>query len=407
MFVRLVKFAWQSVWKNRRRTIITGLAVGLGLASVMFTDALMNGMSTHMISQTTMSWMGDGQIHGEGFRETGRITLTVNRPDSVMAMLEADTTVTAFTCRIISPASLQSTMEMKPVTMIGVDPATDPGMSMLEAAVDTGSYLSGNTTDLIIGWKLAQDLDASLGDVIVITAAEADSGLASNLFYVTGICRFGSDVQDRYSAFIDIDVAGSMLGLEGDFHEVAFRLTDVDMGRDPSLPIWARYSVFGNLAQGWAELASQVGSMLKMVNMSMMITAIILFGLVVFGIVNSLFMSVYERMYEFGVMKAVGTRPSALGTMVMLEAFWLGVVSMIIGTLLGMLIIWITSKTGIDFGDLEVSGVIFDSAIHPISDWSRLWVLPVATLLLTTIAGIYPGIHAGRLNAATAMRKSL
>ncbi len=407
MFGRLVKFAWRSVWKNRRRTIITGLAVGLGLASMMFTEALMSGMSTHMISQTTMSWMGDGQIHREGFRETGRITLTVNRPDSILAMLEADTSVTAFTTRIISPASLQSTMEMKPVTMIGVDPATDPGLSMLEAAVDTGSYFSGDSTDLIIGWKLAQDLDATLGDVIIITAAEADSGLASSLFFVTGICRFGSDVQDRYSAFVDIGLAGSMLGLEGEFHEVALRLTDIEMGRDPALPIWSRYSVFGNSAEGWAELASQVGSMLNMVNMSMMITAIILFGLVVFGIVNSLFMSVYERMYEFGVMKAVGTRPSALATMVVLEAFWLGVVSILIGTVLGILIIWITSKTGLDFGMIEVSGVIFDSAIHPITDWSRLWIYPVATLLLTTLAGIYPGIHAGRLNAAAAMRKSL
>ena len=407
MLGRLVEFSWRNVWKNRRRTIITGLAVGVGLAAMMFTEALMAGMSAHMIRQTTGSWMGDGQIHMEGFRETGRIALTISEPDSMIAMLTVDSTVEAFTCRVISPASLQSAMEMKPVTMIGVDPATDPGLSMLEAAVDTGSYLGGGSTDLIIGWKLAEDLDAVLGDVIVITAAQVDSGLASSLFYVSGICRFGSDDLDRYSAFVDIAAAGDMLRLEGGFQEIAIRLRNTEAGLDPSFPVWAKYSVFGNEALGWGELAEQVRSMLGMVNLSMMITAVILFGLVVFGIVNSLFMSVYERMYEFGVMKSVGTRPGTICVMVILEAFWLGIVSMVIGTLFGLLIIRITSWTGVDFGTIEVSGVIFDSAIRPMVNWSRIWIYPVATLLLTTASGIYPGIHAGRLNAASAMKKSL
>jgi len=407
MFGRLVSFAWRSVCKNRRRTVITSLAVGFGLAALMFTEALMTGMSTHMVDQTTNAWMGDAQIHRNGFRETGGIALTVNEPDSITEMLRTDSIVVAFTARIISPASLQSTMEMKPVTMIGIDPETEPTVSMLETAVDSGAFFSGDSTDLIIGHKLAEDLDASLGDLIVITVADADSGLSSNLFFVTGICNFGSDDLDRYTAFVDIGTAGRMLGLEGRFHEIAIRLTDSDMGMDESLPFWSRYSICGNTALGWASLATQVKAMLNMTKMSIAITAVILFGLVVFGIVNSLFMSVYERMYEFGVMKAVGTRQGTISVMVILEAFWLAVISMILGSIMGLVIVGITSKTGIDFGNIEVSGIIFDSAIHPILKWSGIWMYPVFTLLLTTAAGIYPGIHAGRLNAAEAMRKSL
>ena len=407
MFGRLTALAWRSIWKNRRRTLITGLAVGVGLAALMFSEALMTGMTDHMVRQTTRAWIGDGQIHREGFRETGRTVLTVAAPDSMTAMLQSDSLIEAFTCRLISPASMESTSEMRPVTMIGVDPATDPGLTMLEAAVDSGSYFSGDSTDLVIGWKLARDLDAVVGDLIVITVARADSGLTSRLFFVTGICFFGSDDLDRYTAFVDIRAAGEMLGLQGECHEIAFRLPDDGMGLDRSLPLWSRYSVLGNRALGWGEIAGQVESMLGMVDMSMAISAVILFGLVVFGIINSLFMSVYERMYEFGVMKAIGTRPGTVAVVVILEAFWLGVVSMAIGSLLGLAVIWITSGTGIDFGSIEFSGVIFDSAIHPSASWGRMWPYPAATVLLTTLAGVYPGIHAGRLNAASAMRKSL
>ena len=407
MFIRLVKFAWKIIWRNFRRTVITGLAVGLGLGSMMFTDALMQGMSAYMIQTTTESWMGDAQIHRDGFLDTRNINLVIKRPDSTLSMLEQDSTVSFYTPRILSPASATSTTELKPVTLIGVDSGTDPEVTMLETAIDSGYYLSGDSTELIIGYKLADDLNAGLGDVIVITVAQAGSGLSSGMFFVTGICRFGNDNLDRYSAFINLTSAGRMLGIPGEIHEIAVRFPRAEMGADTSLGFWRRFSVFGNSALGWPELAPQVNAMLGMINISMAIMSAILFGLVVFGIVNSLFMSVYERMYEFGVMKAVGTRTGTITTMVVLEAFWIAVISTVIGSAIGMLLIWITSRTGISFGQIEVSGVVFDKPLYPVLRLSRMWIYPLFTLILTTAAGIYPGIHAGRLNPAEAMRKSL
>ncbi|MEN8209099.1 MAG: FtsX-like permease family protein [Candidatus Fermentibacteria bacterium] len=407
MFSRLLKFAWKVIWRNFRRTLITGIAVGLGLGAIMFTEALMQGMSTHMIQTTTESWMGDAQIHGNGFLDTRNINLVIKRPDSILSLLELDSSVSFYTPRILSPASATSATEMKPVTLIGVDMQTDPEVTMLKTAIDSGFYFSGDSTELIIGYKLAEDLDAGLGDVIVITAAQAGSGLSSSMFFVSGICRFGNDNLDRYSAFINISAAGAMLGIQGEIHEIAVRFPQVEMGADTSLGFWSRFSVFGNTALGWPELAPQIGSLLNMVNVSMAIMAAILFGLVVFGIVNSLFMSVFERMYEFGVMKAVGTRTGTITVMVILEAFWIAVISTVTGIAIGLLIIWITSKTGISFGDLEVSGVMIDRPIYPEMILSRIWIFPLFTLILTTAAGIYPGIHASRLNPAEAMRKSL
>ena len=407
MFIRLVKFAWKIIWRNFRRTVITGLAVGLGLGSLMFSDGLMQGMTAHMIQTTTESWMGDAQIHRDGFLDTRNINLIIKRPDSTLSMLDADSTISCYTARILSPASVTSTTELKPVTLIGVDSETDPEVTMLETAIDSGYYLSGDSTELIIGYKLAGDLNAGLGDVIVITVAQAGSGLSSSMFFVSGICHFGSDNLDRYSAFVNLTTAGRMLGIPGEIHEIAVKFPQVEMGADTSLGFWRRFSVFGNNAVGWPELAPQVNSMLNMVDMSMAIMAAILFGLVVFGIVNSLFMSVYERMYEFGVMKAVGTRTGTITTMVILEAFWIAVISTVIGIAIGLLLIWITSRTGINFGEIEVSGVVFNKPIYPVLRLSRMWIYPLFTLILTTAAGIYPGIHAGRLNPAEAMRKSL
>jgi len=393
--------------KNGRRTIITGLAVGFGLASMIFYESLMQGMGAHMIESTTGSWMGDAQIHRNGFMDTKRIDLTVNQPDSVFSRLREDSTVYACTARILSPASIASSTELKPVTLIGVDRETDTKVTMLEAAVIAGSYLSPDSMDLIIGRKLANDLNVQPGDVIVVTVAQKDSGLTRNMFLVSGICSFGNDDLDRYTAFVNLSTAGRMLGIPVDVHEIAVRFCRDRTGTDEFLNFTREFSVFGNSALGWPDLAPQVNTMISMVNASMAATALILFGLVVFGIVNSLFMSVYERMYEFGIMKALGTRPGTISIMIILEAFWIAVISTLIGSAIGLLIILITSKTGISFGEIEFSGVVFNKPIFPLLRFSRIWIYPFFTLILTTASGIYPGIHAGRLNPSEAIRKSL
>ncbi len=138
----MAKFSWRSIWRNKRRTIITCLAVGFGLAALLFSDGLMQGMAVYMVSGTTDPWMGDAQIHRDGYLDTRELELTINDPDSIVAMMAGDTSVTAYTERVLSSASLSSAREMKPVMLTGVDRLTDPRITMLQTAIDTGSYFT-------------------------------------------------------------------------------------------------------------------------------------------------------------------------------------------------------------------------------------------------------------------------
>lgn len=399
--------SWRSILRNRRRTLITGTAVGLGLAALLFTDALFQGMIDYMVESATETWMGHAQIHRENFLETARIRLTVNQPEAVRQALSGDTLVAGFTPRIIAPASLESSRELKPVTLTGVDHSTDTTVTSLAASIVQGSYLTGDSTEMIIGEKLAEDMQLELGDVAVITAATADSGFSGGMFFISGICSFGSEKLDRYSAFINLDTAGKLLGIEGQIHEFAVLFPDPMTAENEDLPFWSEYSTGGNEAEGWPTLAPQVHSMVQMVDVSVAVMAVILFGLVLFGIVNSLFMSVYERMYEFGVMKAVGTGSSVVTGLVLMEAFWLGISAVILGSLLGWAVIQYFSGPGISFGEMEFTGIMMDKPIYPALHLSRLWIYPVSSLLFTLLAGVYPGVHAGGLNPSKAIRKSL
>jgi ABC-type antimicrobial peptide transport system permease subunit len=170
---------------------------------------------------------------------------------------------------------------------------------------------------------------------------------------------------------------------------------------------WARYSIDGNIAEGWPSLVPQLDAILQMTEFSIMILGVILFGVVVFGIMNAIFMSIYERIFEFGVIRAVGTRAGNVVKLVVMEAVWLAIISIVLGCLLGLAVTWLVGQQGIDYTGIEMSGATFREPVYPALRLGQFITYPIWVLVLTALVGLYPAIHAARIKPAEAMRKSL
>ena len=72
-----LRLAWRNVFRNKRRTYITGVAIGVGLASLIYVDAIILGFEENMVHTATSSFLGEGQIHREGFREFRAVDETI------------------------------------------------------------------------------------------------------------------------------------------------------------------------------------------------------------------------------------------------------------------------------------------------------------------------------------------
>ena len=96
------KLAWRNVLRNKRRTFIAGAAIGIGLASLIYVDAAMIGMEANMIDSATASFMGEGQIHNQEYREAFEVEKTILNLDEVNSHLEADPEVAHYTPRTMS-----------------------------------------------------------------------------------------------------------------------------------------------------------------------------------------------------------------------------------------------------------------------------------------------------------------
>jgi len=261
----------------------------------------------------------------------------------------------------------------------------------------------------LMGSEMAELLEVGLGDRIVLTLSEVETGeLAQALFRVTGIIQFGLRELDESFIFINIDAARQVLAMNPESaHEYVITfVTPLDL-ENPQHPVLDRLNETGVEALNWLDLNPEISMFIGFSQYSSLIIGGVLFLLASLGVINSMFMSIYERIYEFGVIKAIGTRPGEIRLMIMIEALFIALLSCAFGLLLGGAIGYYTSSYGIYIGEMEFSGVAINNNIMTEFHIMQFTQFPLYVVLLTVIAAIYPALFAARIVPSQALQRSL
>lgn len=404
-----IKLAWRNIFRNKRRTIIAGIAIGIMLACLIFYDALLIGMNENMIESATGSFLGEAQIHAAGFRDSQEVELTIHNPEQVLQDLKSEPLVKHFTPRALGLAMVTSPANVSSVLLAGINPETEKELSKVDDAIRDGDFFSGaSKREIVIGSKLAEILEVGIGDRIVITAAQAKTGdLSQEMFRVSGIYNFNIKEMDSGMAFVRLPRAQKLLGIGDNIHQIAISFTDTAIASRAELPFWKKYSQNNNEAASWLTLLPQFKAILEMTGMFRGVLALILMAVVVFGIINTLFMSLYERLFEFAVLRAVGTRPFGVAKLMLFESGALGILSGVIGVIMGFILTWIVTKTGIDYRGIEFAGATFQDLLYPVMTAWQYIIYPLGVFIFTFLVGLYPAVVASRMSITESLRKSL
>lgn len=402
------RLAYRNLFRNTRRTVLTCLLISCSLAALMLVDGLILGMLKVMIDSTTKTFAGEAQIHRRGFLDSFDSDLYIVDTDSIESVLAADKRVAAYSVRTATGGMISSTNNMTGGLIYGVAADREAGVSKLKKSIVKGRYFTGVETEILIGEDMADLLEVELGDRIVITLAEVDGGeLSQALFRVSGIFRFGMRELDKGLVFIPLDKSREILGMHSGGHEVAIQFVDPQDATNPNLSLFQALSEGDNEALGWPDFFPQIQAMLEMVDYSTLIVGVVLFLLASFGVINSMFMSIYERTYEFGVIKAIGTQPKQLVQLILIEAFLLGLISVFFGLLLGGLSSYYLSIHGVPLGEFEFEGISLANSIKTELKLNQFIDFPFYVLLLTMAASIYPARFAAKIIPSIALQRSL
>ncbi|MBL6690003.1 MAG: ABC transporter permease [Pseudomonadales bacterium] len=403
-----LKLAWRNLFRNTRRTILTCLLIGSSLVVLILVDGLVLGMMDVMVGGITKTLEGEAQVSHHEFRTNLEVEYVIENPEPLIAKIQQDPNVSGFGPRVIVGGMIASSYNTTGGLIYGVDADKELSVSRLADAIVEGEYLSGADRELLMGQPMVDLLEIKLGDRLVLTAAAVDSNeITQELFRLTGVFEFGPEEMDENLVFINLEKAQPLLGMQGHLHQIALQFNDPELSKNPNLPLFRELTQGDIEALGWLDLQPSIGAMIEMSNYSTLIVGLVLFLLTSLGVINSMFMSIYERIYEFGVAKAIGTTPWQIIQLVLFEAWLLALLSCLFGLVCAYFTGDYFSENGIPMGKMEVSGIVVDGNMYTRLAPYQFVNFPVYVTLLTLAAALYPAVFASRIVPTQALQKAL
>ncbi|MEJ2471135.1 MAG: FtsX-like permease family protein [Desulfuromonadales bacterium] len=406
----LLYLAWRNLWRNRRRTIITLTAIAFSIMLVQALHNLSYGVYAGMVDSGVRAGSGHLAVYHDNYLATRDESLTFQDRDLIDKIAAIDG-VTEVLPRLYIPALAQSSRESRGVVLIGVDPTSERRINpFLKDLPAEAMVRSTDSRDAVIGSRLLKELQINPGQKFVVTAQHRDGTLHSELLRVRGVVHSGMKDIDGSLILIGRQRATVLAGTAGAVHELAIILAETRqeaaVHRQVETIIGSRPEIE---AVSWEQAMPNLANAIKLDYASQKFIFLIILVIVAIGVVNTLLMSVMERMREFGVILAVGSKPMTLRVMIFFEAFSLGLLAATVGTILGCLATWYLVKVGIDLTDfvpesLEFGGVVFDPVLR--ATWDPKWMVRIALYVigLTLLAAAYPAVKAGRVTPVEGMR---
>lgn len=404
MFLQL---GWRNIWRNPRRTMVIVTAVLIGVWSMIFLGALMRGVADQMVRNGIATLTGHIQVHHTGYRNDPVIENSMADPQVVEASLEKILPPGArWTLRVRVNAIASNARHSSGVTMVGVDPQRDATISFIGQAVTQGRYLQHDDTyGIMLGKALADKFETKLGRRLVLMSQDTNEEIASRAFRIVGIFRAEMAATEKQFAFVTITAAQQMLKLGEGVSEVSIILPMHEEAEQVASALRADLHSSDYEVQTWQELLSLVTAILRLYDGFIFLWFLVVFIAMGFGIVNTLLMAVFERVREFGLLKALGMKPRWIIKEVLTESFFLLVLGMVIGNSLGFLSTLALSGNGIDLSSLA-AGLEFvgmSRVIYPIVHGKDIIMANLVVFILGLVVSVYPAVKAAKFSAVEAM----
>ncbi|MGB5165191.1 MAG: ABC transporter permease [Woeseiaceae bacterium] len=398
--------AYRNLWRNHRRTIIMLAAITLGVWAMIIMIAMMRGMVEDMLQDGLETLPGHVQAHHPDFLDDPSISNLIPLSDTELAATLQQAGVAVWASRIKVPAVITSERESRGVTLLGIDPARERGLTFVDYDEVEGRFLNSvDDNGIVIGRKLADKLETELGKRIVIMSQNPENEIADRGFRVVGLFEANMDAIEEGFVFVAKQTAQTLLEVPDQVTEV-FALGDDYRDVDVLLSQMSVLRENGVLVQPWAEVDTFLGAMVGMMDGFVLVWIIVIFLAMSFGLVNTLVMAVFERVREIGLMLALGMKPSSILGQIILESLLL----LAIGLLIGNVLAWATIqplKSGIDVSavaeGMQMMGV--SSTLYPKLMLSDIVLTNVVVLVLGFIASLSPAWRASRYEPVEAITK--
>jgi lipoprotein-releasing system permease protein len=397
---------------NRKRALLLSLSgVVFGVAIFICTQAQTQGFTRYFIESNIGS--NGALVVRSRFRPryeplmvaaknskavTGRRLYFegITNPNEIMRVSRQFPDVVSCSPVLRGTLSARAGFENATVDLYGIDPALHAQTTDILHQLIDGNFddFRNNTGAIIIGSRLAELLQTSVGDTVQLLAPSGEYWR----FNVAAIARAGIGSIDSTRIYSHAKIAQALLQQPSGASMIIYKLRD--RNRAPVLA--SRFeTLFQHNALSWQEREESTLQLFLTLRMSVAITVSLIILLAGFGIFNVLTMSVLAKIKEIAILRSMGYRRRDISAIFLWQGALIAAAGSIVGCLLGALMTW-----GVSHIPIRLRGLLYTNYFLVTWDWRHYAFATLLALLAVFIASYVPARRAAELAPVVTIRGS-
>ncbi len=401
----LLKIAWRNIWRNRQRSLVMIIAIMAGLWGGIFASALSFGLMKQRFVTGIEQHISHVQIHHPEYLKDQDIKYAVEEWESLSIQLSEAEEVVAFSGRTMVSGMLSTATLTTGISIIGIEPEMETRTTSLHNNIMEGDRLDNSLRNpILIGKKLADKIKAKVHSRIVLTFQDIDGEITSASFRVAGIYQTSNLALDERRVFVMQNDINQLLGSNLLVNEIGILLEEHEQASAFAEKYQALYPDL--TVRTWSEISPELGYIHEMTSVMLMFVLVIILLALAFGLLNTMLMSVFERVKELGMLMAIGMNKKKIFTMILLETTFLTLSGAVLGIVVGTSTIMLFNHKGMDLsavGGDSLNEFGFDSVVYPQLEPSFYGMLALLVVITAILTAIYPALKALRLKPAEAV----
>ncbi|TVR68421.1 MAG: ABC transporter permease [Spirochaetaceae bacterium] len=396
--------AFRNLTRHRRRTVVTALAMAVGISIYTSMDSILVGFISEIDRNLVDFEIGNAAITApEYWDERHRYLLDrlVEDPEALLRVLEEAgipaAPRTTFRGDLIVHYDPFPEDGSVPMVFAGLDPELDSRVFRLREAIVEGRWLESGREEIVLGRWLAEQLGAEVGYPVSVTTRTRDGYRQFLELEVAGIYESPNPYVDRNKVHLPLDVADLYLEMKGAVTSIHLKLPEAIPGTADPAPARRVLEAVGAgpvVALSYADMTEEFTEMMEMeegfTNLLLFLLAII----AIVGVSNTMLMSVLEREREIGMLRSLGLHNREIRLLFSLEAAGIGVLGAIGGLALGSVFTGLLVTYGVDYSrlmsEIDFAGYRFDSVLYGVWNYGTMVSATVFAVLVAGVVAIFP-----------------
>lgn len=401
-----IKIAARSVFRNKRRTVITLLSIIFGCVAIIVFGGFVDYSMWGLRESTIHSRLGHLQVYKAGYSEKGGtnpLAYTIEDYPRIRSIIEDEDHVDFVTSRLEFSGLIGGAENSVICVGKGVEPEKERELGITVSIVEGEDLSSEEPEEGIIGKGLAEGLGVKIDDYLTILTSTAEGALNAVDLKLRGIFRTGVKEYDDVAVMVPMELAKTLLYTENvqSIVVVLDETENTDLVADNLRKEFSQANLDLEI-KTWSDLATFYHQVVQLYGGIFWVVRFIILIIVIFSIANTMTMSVFERMREIGTIRAMGTKRRGVLSLFLMEGLILGALGGALGLVFGIIAAKLLSIKGIYIPPPPTMTEGYTALINVVpKDLIFAFSLAVGTSL---VSSIYPAFKAARLKVVDALR---